>query len=152
LLRLPDRLVRLPVLFREALFRAVLLRDELLDELFRALPDEDRFRLPPADFRFRVAAAFRADAERADLGRDAEARPPARPPFREELLLVFLPRPEPLFLPPPESLFTVAQARRSASSSETPRSSYPSSMWWAFRFCLPVYADLSPRGMVSSPV
>jgi hypothetical protein len=134
LLRLPERLARLPVLFREALlwavlfrevlFREVLFRDVLLrDELLRALPDEDRFRLPPAAFRFRVAAAFRADAERADLGRAAEARPPALPPFRDELLLVFLPRPEPLFFPPPDSLFTVAQARRSASSFETPRSS-----------------------------
>jgi hypothetical protein len=129
LLRLPERLARLPVLFREALLRAVLFREVLFrdvllrDELLRALPDEDRFRLPPAAFRFRVAAAFRADAERADLGRAAEARPPALPPFRDELLLVFLPRPEPLFLPPPDSLFTVAQALRSASFRDVPRSS-----------------------------
>lgn len=32
-------------------------------------------------------------------------------------------RPLPDFLPPPDCLFTVAQARRSASFSETPRSS-----------------------------
>jgi hypothetical protein len=51
----------------------------------------------PVRDRFRVAAAFRA-----------------------ELFEVFLPRPEPLFFPPPVSLFTVAQARRSASLRETP--------------------------------
>src|SRR5580704_10151482 len=58
------------------------------------------------------------------------------------------PRPEPLFLPPPVSLLTVAQARRSASFSETPRDSYPSAMWSAIRPCLSVYFDLSPRGMM----
>jgi hypothetical protein len=41
--------------------------------------------------------------------------------LRDELRLVFLPLPEPLFLPPPVSLFTVAQARRSASPREVPR-------------------------------
>ena len=97
------------------------LRPLLAEERFLALLDDDFFRLPPVDFRLRVAAAFLAEAERADLGREAEARPPARPPFREELLLVFLPRPEPLFFPPPDSLFTVAQARRSASFREVPR-------------------------------
>jgi hypothetical protein len=78
------------------------------------------FRLPVARRR-RVEAAFRADAEREDLEREAEARPPFFPPFREELRFDFLPRPDPLFLPPPVSLFTVAQARRSASPRETPR-------------------------------
>jgi hypothetical protein len=43
------------------------------------------------------------------------------PPAREEDLLLFFPRPDPLFLPPPDSLFTVAQARRSASFFEVPR-------------------------------
>jgi hypothetical protein len=42
------------------------------------------------------------------------------PPFREELWLSFLPRPEPDFLPPWLLLFTVAQALRSASLCETP--------------------------------
>ena len=40
--------------------------------------------------------------------------------IRDETCVSGLPRPEPLFLPPPFSLFTVAQARRSASSSGTP--------------------------------
>ena len=78
------------------------------------------FRLPD-DRRRRVEAAFRADAEREDFEREAEARPPFFPPFREELRFDFLPRPEPLFLPPPVSLFTVAHARLSASRRETPR-------------------------------
>jgi hypothetical protein len=46
--------------------------------------------------------------------------------------------PDPDFLPPPDILFSVAQARRSASFSVTPRFSYPSSMWCAWRFCLSV--------------
>jgi hypothetical protein len=77
-------------------------------------------RLPPARLR-RVEAALRADAERDDFEREAEALPPFLPPFREELRFDFLPRPEPLFFPPPVSLFTVAQARRAASRPETPR-------------------------------
>jgi hypothetical protein len=88
------------------------------------VPRDARFRAaePPAR-RFLVAAAFRADAERAAFERAAEARPPRRPPFLEELFDVFFPRPEPLFFPPPVSLLTVAQARRSASSRGTPRRS-----------------------------
>jgi hypothetical protein len=104
----------------------------------------------PADFRRRVEAALRADAEREDFEREAAARPPFLPPLRDELLLVFFPRPEPLFLPPPVSLFTVAQARRSASPRETPRFSYPSSICSAWRFCLLVYEDLSPRGIIEA--
>jgi hypothetical protein len=73
--------------------------------------------------RLRVAAAFLADAERADFGREADARPPSFPPFLDEVFLTALPRPEPLFLPPPVSLFTVAHARRAASPRETPRCS-----------------------------
>jgi hypothetical protein len=84
-------------------------------------------------FRRRVAAPFRAEAERDALDREAL---PLGPPFREELLVLFFPRPDPLFLPPPSSLFTVAQARRSASRRDTPRFSYPSSMCSAFRCCL----------------
>jgi hypothetical protein len=76
--------------------------------------------LAPA-LRLREDAAFRAADERDDFERDAEALPPFLPPFRDELRLVFLPRPDPLFFPPPVSLFTVAQARRSASRRETPR-------------------------------
>jgi len=77
--------------------------------------------------------------EEPDDRRDVdEARPPIRPPLRDEAVLIVFPRPEPLFLPPPVSLLTVAQARRSASSLEVPRSSYPSSMCSAIRFCLSV--------------
>jgi hypothetical protein len=43
------------------------------------------------------------------------------PPLRAAVLVVFLPRPEPLFLPPPLSLLVVAQARALASLAETPR-------------------------------
>jgi hypothetical protein len=101
--------------------------------------------------RARVAAAFFADAERAAAGRAAEAAPPFLPPFLAGALLTGLPRPEPLCLPPPVLLLTVAQARRSASPSGTPRFSYPSSMCSACRFCFSVYFDLSPRGVVRSP-
>jgi hypothetical protein len=116
-LRLAPELFRLrlaPELFRLrlALLRPVLLRLRVAPELFR---------LPLADFRRRVAAPLRAAAEREDLEREAEALPPFFPPRRDEVLVVFLPRPDPLFFPPPVSLFTVAQARRSASRSETPR-------------------------------
>lgn len=99
--------------------------------------DPELLLLAPA-LRRRVAAPFRAAAERDALDREAEAAPPLRPPLREERLVLFLPRPDPLFLPPPSSLFTVAQARRSASRRDTPRFSYPSSMCSAFRFCLSV--------------
>jgi hypothetical protein len=76
-----------------------------------------------AALRFRVAAAFFAEAERALAGRFAAAAPPSLPPLRDETWLVFLPRPLPLFFPPPVSLLTVAHARRSASASGTPRCS-----------------------------
>jgi hypothetical protein len=109
-----DRLLlpRDRVLLRE---RLVLLRDRLLLERLRVDP-------PPA-LRLRVAAAFRADAERAALLRLAEARPPFRPPFFAGPLLVLRPRPEPDLRPPPDIAFSVAQARRSASSRGTPRRS-----------------------------
>jgi hypothetical protein len=106
----------------------VRLRLRLLPPRLRLLPPL-RFRLlerleaerePPA-LRRRVDAALRAALERDDFERDADARPPFLPPFREALRVVFLPRPEPLFFPPPVSLFTVAQARRAASPPETPR-------------------------------
>jgi hypothetical protein len=74
-----------------------------------------------AALRRRVAAAFRAEAERADFGREAEAFPPFRPPLRAGAVEVRFPRPDPLFLPPPDILFSVAQARRSASFRDTPR-------------------------------
>ena len=77
----------------------------------------------------------------------AVARPPFRPPFRDDDLLVAFPRPEPLFFPPPDDLFTVAQARALAVFFETPRRSYPFSMCVALRFCLLVYLDLLPCGM-----
>jgi len=103
---------------RDVLFREALVRDELR---FLAVPSDARLR-PDDDraFRLRVAAAFRADADRADFDRAAEARPPLRPPFRAGAVLVFLPRPDPLFRPPPDILFSVAQARRSASFLGTP--------------------------------
>jgi hypothetical protein len=78
-----------------------------------------------AAFRFRVAAAFLAERDRAAAGRLAAALlprgPPIRPPRREETLVSLTPRPEPLLLPPPVSLLTVAHARRSASFLPTPR-------------------------------
>ena len=96
------------------------LRERFRDVLRGAVLRDDRL---PAELapRFRVAAAFRADAERAAFGLDAAARPPMRPPLRAGALLIFLPRPEPLFRPPPVIAFSVAQARRSASFSGTPR-------------------------------
>ena len=100
--------------------RVPLLLDRLL--LFRARLPLERFRVEPLPARrFRVAAAFRAEADRADLLRWAEARPPRRPPFFAGPLLVLRPRPEPDLRPPPDIAFSVAQARRSASSSGTPR-------------------------------
>jgi hypothetical protein len=49
-------------------------------------------------------------------------RPPFLPPLRELEVLRFLPRPlPPFFRPPLSDLFTVAQARRSASLLLTPR-------------------------------
>jgi hypothetical protein len=78
-------------------------------------------RPPAADFLRRVAAPLRAEAEREAFERRADAAPPFLAPFRLELFVLFLPRPEPAFFPPPSSLFTVAQARRSASRRETPR-------------------------------
>jgi hypothetical protein len=112
-----------PLLFRD---RPLLDRDRLLLDRDRLLLDRDplaplRDRL--ALERLRVAAALRADAERADLLRFAAARPPRRPPFFAGFLLVFRPRPEPDLRPPPDIAFSVAQARRSASSRGTPRCS-----------------------------
>jgi len=106
------------VLFRVRLefFRARLV-------LFRARLVLERFRVEPPALRFRVAAALRADADRAALLRRSEARPPSRPPFLAGFLLVFRPRPDPDFLPPPDIAFSVAQARRSASDRGTPRRS-----------------------------
>src|SRR5947209_5017476 len=76
---------------------------------------------PVVALRLRVAAAFFADSDHAAAGREAAALPPSFPPLRDGAVFSGLPRPLPLFLPPPVSLFTVAQARRSASSSGTPR-------------------------------
>src|SRR5260221_485289 len=47
--------------------------------------------------------------------------PPIRPPLWAGSWFSAFPRPEPDFFPPPVILLTVAQARRSASSLETPR-------------------------------
>lgn len=71
--------------------------------------------------RLRVAAAFLADFDREAFERFADEAPPFFAPLRLEALLVVFPRPDPLRFPPPVSLFTVAQARRSASLSGTPR-------------------------------
>jgi len=72
-------------------------------------------------FELFFAAFFPDDFE--DFLLLAAAFPPLRPPFLAGALLTFLPRPDPLFLPPPVIALTVAHARRSASSSGTPRSS-----------------------------
>ena len=131
-LRAPDqRLRRDPDWFRPLLFRdrLLLFPDRLLLDRDPLAPLRDRlvlgrFRVePPPARRLRVAAALRADAERADLLRFAAARPPSRPPFFAGFLLVFRPRPEPDLRPPPDIAFSVAQARRSASSRGTPRCS-----------------------------
>ncbi len=74
-------------------------------------------------FRLRVAAAFLADAERSSAVREADAAPPFVPPTLLDTLVSAFPRPLPDLLPPPDSLFTVAQARLSATSFDTPRSS-----------------------------
>lgn len=97
-------------------------RDRERDDA-RDRDDREREELFLLALRRRVAAALRAAAERADFGRDAEALPPLRPPFRAGAFDVRLPRPEPLFLPPPDILFSVAQARRAASLRGTPSSS-----------------------------
>jgi len=71
--------------------------------------------------RARVLAPFLAEAERSAVDRLAEACPPIFPPLCAGAEFMGFPLPEPLFLPPPVIAFTVDQARRSASSSETPR-------------------------------
>jgi hypothetical protein len=86
---------------REVLRLRVLLRLRL--DLLRLALDRLRLVLLRPALRLRVEAALRAADDRDDFER-----------------LVFLPRPDPLFFPPPVSLFTVAQARRSASRRETP--------------------------------
>jgi hypothetical protein len=89
--------------FRVAVFLAAVLRAVFLAALF-----------------FRVAAPFFAEAERLLAGRFAAAAPPFLPPFFAGSLFSAFPLPDPDFLPPPDDLFTVAQARRSASFFETP--------------------------------
>ena len=92
-------------------------RDEPLDdlrELERLLVEdllEEDFREPPEDF----LDDFPDDLPEEDLLDD--------PDFEDLLLPLepFLALPD--FLPPPDCLFTVAQARRSASFFDTPRSS-----------------------------
>ena len=78
-------------------------------------------------WRLRVAAAFFAERDRAAAGLLADALPPRGPPILPprfaDTLVSRTPRPEPRLLPPPVSLFTVAQARRSASFAPTPRAS-----------------------------
>src|SRR3954453_14617593 len=56
---------------------------------------------------FAVQLLLRLRPRPADFVRRAPPLrvPPFRPPLRLEVLLPFLPRPEPLFLPPPDSLF-----------------------------------------------
>src|SRR5262249_40563035 len=88
--------------------------------LFFLGPDQ-----PPlaAWLRLRVAAAFFAGADRLGAGRAPDAAPPFFSPLPPPACGSSLPRPLPDFLPPPVSLFTVAQARRFASSSLVPRDS-----------------------------
>ena len=84
-----------------------------------AAPDQPQVKLVPLG----LAADHRVlYAERSAAEREADAAPPRRPPLWAGAWFSALPRPEPLFLPPPVSAFTVAHARRSASSSDTPRS------------------------------
>jgi hypothetical protein len=71
--------------------------------------------------RARVLAAFLAEADLAAAERLADAALPFWPLFFDEAFLAGLPLPDPLFLPPPDVKLTVAQARRSASFSPTPR-------------------------------
>src|SRR5213078_4627077 len=95
-----------------------------------------------------AAKLLAAVGARQNQERDrARARPPLRPPLRDAERFSFFPRPDPLFFPPPVSLFTVAQARRSASLLDVPRFSYPSSMCSALRFCLLEYFALLPRAI-----
>src|SRR5438067_616954 len=87
-------------------------------------------------------------ARRLSLTRRRHRAPPVRPPLRIGSRFSAFPYPPPpRFSPPPWTLLTVAHARRSASPSGTPCSSYPSSMCSAWRFCLSVYLTLLPRGM-----
>jgi hypothetical protein len=87
------------------------------------LIDTSRQRLRLLIF-FRVRAAFFAETERTALGREAAAFPPSLPPFLAGLLLTVFPRPEPPgFFPPCVIALTVAQALRSDSFSDSPRSS-----------------------------
>ena len=109
--------------------RAADLRPEdFFDAVFRPLADFfDAIFRPPEDF---FAARLRPPEE--DFF-DARLRPedaPERPPpldddlrarDDDELFFADL-RPEPDLRPPPDSLLTVAQARDSASSSDTPLS------------------------------
>jgi hypothetical protein len=53
-----------------------------------------------AAFRFRVAAAFLPEAERAVAGRFAAAAPPILPPRLDDTFVSFLPPWEPLLFPP----------------------------------------------------
>jgi hypothetical protein len=128
---LPPRAVERPALFEPALllrdaagFFAAARLPPAADEPLRAVRVELLFveRLLAALFEVALlrAPVFFAEADRA-AGRLAAAAPPFAPPLFDEAVVVFRPRPDPLFLPPPLSLLTVAQARRSASSSETPR-------------------------------
>ena len=80
------------------------------------------FRAPPPVAparRLRVAAAFFPAALRFAVD---WLEPALRPPFFDAERFSVLPRPEPDFFPPPDSLFTVAQARASASLLDVPRS------------------------------
>jgi hypothetical protein len=101
--------------------------DDLRDVELLRVDDRRRDAVPVLPLRAvvlrRVDDVFLAELERPEDFRVVEdlALPPLAPPFRADAVEVFLPRPEPLFLPPPVSLFTVAQARRSASFFETPR-------------------------------
>jgi len=126
----PDAVLRVRLV---ADLRAVVLRDflapadDFLDGDLRPLPDEDEREL--LVLRADRAPVLRLPAELpepllrlpAAVFFRAVAAPPLRPPSRAGSLLVARPRPEPLFFPPPSILFTVAQARRSASFRGTPR-------------------------------
>ena len=136
-----DALLRPLEDFFDALLRPL---EDFFDALLRPLEDFfDALFRPPEDF---FAALLRPPEEDFFDARlrpeDAPELPPPleddlRPRDDDELFFADL-RPEPDLRPPPDSLFTVAQARDSASSSDTPLSLYPSSMCSACRFCLSV--------------
>lgn len=98
--------------------------DAGFDDLDFVAPDFDVFpelrELPDFDFDdFLAVDFFDDDLLEEDFAPDDFSRPP-EPFLPADFPLPLFPLPD--FLPPPLSLFTVAQARSSATLSDTPRS------------------------------